>query len=228
MRNRLISAIMLATMVAPLATTAAEARRDDRGERHERNDRRGGDHRNDRHDDRRGGHRNEGNIRQERAPGSRTEVSGRNGGNYQVRNEYVRSRDDDRREYRREYRDDRRNYNRGYRQGYRNGHDDRSSWNRDWRNDPRYDWRHHRDRYRHHYNLGRYFPPVRHHRHNRISIGFYIGAPFYHGRYWIGNPGYYHLPPAYGPYRWVRYYDDILLVNVRNGYVVDVIYDFFW
>ncbi|WP_342449817.1 RcnB family protein [Sphingomonas jejuensis] len=36
------------------------------------------------------------------------------------------------------------------------------------------------------------------------------------------------MPPAYGSYRWVRYYDDALLVDVRSGYVVDVIYDFFW
>jgi hypothetical protein len=26
----------------------------------------------------------------------------------------------------------------------------------------------------------------------------------------------------------VRYYDDVLLIDVRNGYVVDVIHDFFW
>ena len=32
----------------------------------------------------------------------------------------------------------------------------------------------------------------------------------------------------YGPYRWVRYYDDVLLVDVYSGEVVDVIYDFFW
>jgi hypothetical protein len=36
------------------------------------------------------------------------------------------------------------------------------------------------------------------------------------------------LPAAYGSYRWVRYYDDVLLVDVRNGRVVDVIRDFFW
>jgi hypothetical protein len=36
------------------------------------------------------------------------------------------------------------------------------------------------------------------------------------------------LPPAYGPYRWVRYYDDVLLVDIRSGYVVDMINNFFW
>jgi hypothetical protein len=46
--------------------------------------------------------------------------------------------------------------------------------------------------------------------------------------YWINDPFYYRLPPAYGPYRWVRYYNDALLVDVRSGYVVDVIHDIFW
>jgi hypothetical protein len=36
------------------------------------------------------------------------------------------------------------------------------------------------------------------------------------------------LPPVYGPYRWVRYWDDALLVDVRSGRVVDVIHNFFW
>ena len=38
----------------------------------------------------------------------------------------------------------------------------------------------------------------------------------------------YRLPPAWGPYRWVRYWDDALLVDTRTGMVVDVIYSFFW
>ena len=38
----------------------------------------------------------------------------------------------------------------------------------------------------------------------------------------------YGLPPAYGPYRWVRYFDDVMLVDVRSGIVADILYDFFW
>jgi hypothetical protein len=33
---------------------------------------------------------------------------------------------------------------------------------------------------------------------------------------------------AYPGTRWVRYYDDVLLVDVYTGEVVDVIHDFFW
>ena len=32
----------------------------------------------------------------------------------------------------------------------------------------------------------------------------------------------------YGPYRWVRYYDDAVLVDIYSGEVVDVINNFFW
>jgi Ni/Co efflux regulator RcnB len=46
--------------------------------------------------------------------------------------------------------------------------------------------------------------------------------------YWIADPWAYRLPDPYGPYRWVRYYDDALLVDVYTGQVVDVIYDIFW
>jgi Ni/Co efflux regulator RcnB len=101
-------------------------------------------------------------------------------------------------------------------------------WDNSWRNDRRYDWRGHRSRYRDHYRHGRYYAPHHRHRYSRFSIGFYIGNAFYHDRYWLNDPWSYRLPEAYGPYRWVRYYDDVLLIDIRNGYVVDVIHDFFW
>lgn len=101
-------------------------------------------------------------------------------------------------------------------------------WSHGWRNDRRYDWRGHRDRYRSYYSPGRYYSPYRGHRYNRINIGFYLGSSFYGSRYWINDPWYYRLPDAYGPYRWVRYYDDVLLIDIRNGRVVDVINNFFW
>lgn len=105
---------------------------------------------------------------------------------------------------------------------------DNDRWDRGWRSDRRYDWRGHRDRYRSYYRPGRYYAPYRNDHYRRFSIGIYLGSPFYSNRYWIADPWYYRLPPAHGPYRWVRYYDDVLLIDVRNGYVVDVIHDFFW
>jgi hypothetical protein len=110
----------------------------------------------------------------------------------------------------------------------RNNDNREDRWNNGWRNDRRYDWRGHRDRYQNNYRPGRYYAPQYGRGYGRISIGFTIGSPYYSSRYWISNPDYYRLPPAYGSYRWVRYYDDVLLIDIRNGYVVDKIDNFFW
>jgi hypothetical protein len=110
----------------------------------------------------------------------------------------------------------------------RDNNDRVDRWNSGWRHESRYDWRGHRYQYRDVYRPGRYYSPYGNRGYNRISIGFTIGAPYYGSRYWVNNPGYYRLPPAYGPYRWVRYYDDVLLVDLRSGRVVDKIDNFFW
>lgn len=136
---------------------------------------------------------------------------------------------------RRDWRGDRGEYrdgNRDYREGRRDYRDDRwrdhRRWSRDWRRDQRYDWYSYRSQYRDRYRLGRYYAPYRNYRYNRLSIGFFLGNGFYSSRYWINDPWHYRLPPAYGSLRWVRYYDDALLVDIYSGEVVDVIYDFFW
>lgn len=103
-----------------------------------------------------------------------------------------------------------------------------AGWNRDWRNDRRYSWRDWRSNHREVYRLGRYNPPYRSHVYSRIGIGFTLQSGFFGASYWINDPWAYRLPPAYGPYRWVRYYDDAMLVDTYSGEVVDVIYDFFW
>ena len=51
---------------------------------------------------------------------------------------------------------------------------------------------------------------------------------FFGQDYWLDDPYAYRLPPAYGSYRWVRYYNDAVLVDLRSGMVVDVVYDIFW
>ena len=122
-------------------------------------------------------------------------------------------------------------YRSGYRDGNRTGYRDGdrySSWNRDWRRDNRYNWYSYRNQYRDRYRLGRYYAPYSNYNYSRLSIGFRLGSLFFGSRYWINDPWQYRLPEAYGPYRWVRYYDDALLVNTYSGEVVDVIYDFFW
>jgi hypothetical protein len=102
------------------------------------------------------------------------------------------------------------------------------NWSRDWHRDSRYDWNRYRNGNRDAYRLGRYSTPYRNWGYRRLNVGFYLQPLFYSDSYWIGNPYDYRLPPAYGPYRWVRYYNDALLVNIYNGEVVDTVYDIFW
>ena len=108
---------------------------------------------------------------------------------------------------------------------YQNG---RGGWDRSWRNDRRYDWESYRYQNRDFYRLGRYYSPYRDWRYRRLDIGFSLWPLFYSQQHWISDPYSYRLPEAYGPYRWVRYYDDALLVDLRTGEVVDVINGVFW
>jgi len=107
-------------------------------------------------------------------------------------------------------------------------HDRRhSAWNSSWRSNRSYDWRGYRSRYGSLYNLSNYYDPYRN-GYRRFSIGFNLWPSYYSSRYWLNDPSQYRLPPAYGPYRWVRYYNDALLVNIYTGEVVDVVHSFFW
>lgn len=100
-------------------------------------------------------------------------------------------------------------------------------WDHDWRRDNRYNWYDWRARHRDVFRLGGYYAPYRGYSYSRLSIGFTLGAPFFAQQYWLGDPWAYRLPPAYGPYRWVRYYGDALLVDIYTGEVVDAVYDLF-
>jgi nickel/cobalt transporter regulator len=113
------------------------------------------------------------------------------------------------------------NWNRG---GNRGG----ANWNRGWRNDNRYDWRGWRNNNRGLFHVGPYYSPYRGYGYNRFSIGVFLDPFFYDQRYWIGDPWEYRLPPAEPGTEWVRYYNDVLLVDVETGEVLDTIYDFFW
>jgi hypothetical protein len=103
-----------------------------------------------------------------------------------------------------------------------------SRWDSGWRNDNRYNWYDYRSRNQSYFSPGRYYAPRYGSNYGQINIGFTIGSSYYSNNYWINNPSYYRIPQSYGPYRWVRYYDDVLLVDIRNGAVVDVINNFFW
>ncbi len=136
----------------------------------------------------------------------------------------------DRREDRRDWRQDRREDRRDWRQDRRADRRDWSrEWNRSsWRGDRRYDWQGWRYRNRSLFRLSPYFSPYRSHRYSRFSIGLFLEPLFYSQRYWLNDPYQYRLPYAPPGTQWVRYYNDVLLVDVYSGEVVDVIYNYFW
>lgn len=105
--------------------------------------------------------------------------------------------------------------------------DDGRDWHRRWRDDRRYDWRRYRERNRWLFNLGYYYDPFGW-SYRRYPIGWRLWPSYYDVDHWLHDPWRYRLPPSYGRYRWVRYWDDALLVDIYSGRVVDVIYDFFW
>jgi Nickel/cobalt transporter regulator len=111
--------------------------------------------------------------------------------------------------------------------GNNNGWNNGNGWNRDWRNDRRYDWQRYRYSNRNIFRQPRYYAPYGY-GYQRFGIGIYLDNVLFGSRYRISDPWQYRLPEARWPYEWVRYYDDVLLVDTRTGYVVDVINDFFW
>ena len=51
---------------------------------------------------------------------------------------------------------------------------------------------------------------------------------FYADRYWVKNYNVYRLPnPGYG-HRWVRYGNDVVLVDVRSGIAKQIMSAFFF
>jgi hypothetical protein len=102
-----------------------------------------------------------------------------------------------------------------------------TEWRKDWRNDHRYDWRDWRNRHRSIFRLGFYYDPFGWN-YRPYSIGWRLWPSYYSSRFWINDPWYYRLPYAPPGTRWIRYYNDAILVDTFTGEVVDVLYNFFW
>lgn len=100
-------------------------------------------------------------------------------------------------------------------------------WRNNWRSDHRYDWRNHRNRHRSLFHFGFYYDPFGW-GYQRYSIGSRLWPTYYRSSYWLSDPWQYRLPYAPPGTRWVRYYDDAVLVDMWDGQVIDVIYNFFW
>jgi Ni/Co efflux regulator RcnB len=139
---------------------------------------------------------------------------------YVSRDELRRDRADIREEYR-EYRDARRY---GDRDDIRKERREYNDARREYRDDVR-DWREYRGRNPHVYRRGHWRSD---HAYRRFDRGHRVHHGYYAPRYVINDPWRYRLPPAYGHTRWVRHYDDVLLIDMRTGRVRDVIRGFYW
>ena len=96
---------------------------------------------------------------------------------------------------------------------------------RDARREAREDWRDYRRDHRDVYRAGRWNAPFRY---NQWNVGATLRPNYYAPRYYISDPYRYRLRAPGRDLRWVRHYNDVLLVNVRNGRVLEVNRGFFW
>ena len=98
---------------------------------------------------------------------------------------------------------------------------------RDARQEYREDWRDYRRDHRDAFRRPAYAGP-RGFRYRPVTVGYRLQPIYYGPRYLIADSYRYRLPRAHGPERWVRYGNDVLLVNIRSGRVITVYRDFFW
>lgn len=98
---------------------------------------------------------------------------------------------------------------------------------RDARQEHREDWRDYRRSNRNVFTGPAYVGP-RGYRYRPVSAGYRLQPAYYGARYLISDPYRYRLPRATGVQRWVRYGNDVLLVNVRTGRVISAYNSFFY
>lgn len=128
---------------------------------------------------------------------------------------------------RREVREEQRDLNRAIRNGasYREVREQRRDV-REARREYRDDWRDYRGRHPDIYRGPAWVGP-RGYRWHPVRAGYRFDPVFYDRRYWI-DPYRYHLRPVIGAQRWVRYGRDVVLIDTRNGRVLEVNRGFFF
>jgi len=127
---------------------------------------------------------------------------------------------------RREIREERRDVARDYRDGAsrREIRDDRRDV-RDARREYRDDWRDYRGRHPEFYR-GQAWAGPRGYHWRPVNVDYRFDPVFYDRRYWV-DPYRYHLRPVLGWQRWVRYGNDVVLIDIRSGRVLAVESRFF-
>jgi Ni/Co efflux regulator RcnB len=70
-----------------------------------------------------------------------------------------------------------------------------------------------------------YVAPVRNWSYRPVTVGYQLQPSFYGSRYYISDYGAYHLQAPRNRFlQWIRYGNDLLLVNIRTGRVLQVVH----
>lgn len=95
---------------------------------------------------------------------------------------------------------------------------DRGDWNRgDRDHGDRGRWRHPNRRH------VVYVAPYRHWRYRPVTVGYQLQSVFFGPRYYVNDYNAFGLPYPGRNRQWIRYGNDLLLVNVRTGRVLQVL-----
>lgn len=127
----------------------------------------------------------------------------------------------------REIRHDRREIRQDQRRGdWREAREDRHELRQD-RRELREDWRDYRKSHRDAFRGPAYVGP-RGYAYRPVTVGYRFAPAYYHNRYWVRDYARYRLPAPGRFHQWVRYGNDVVLIDVRSGRVVRVFDRFFW
>jgi Ni/Co efflux regulator RcnB len=102
--------------------------------------------------------------------------------------------------------------------------DSRAELREDRRDYDRNEWRKYRESNSNIYNAGNWRSGYRY---RTFNSGVRINSGYYAPRYVINDPWIYRLPRPTRTQRWVRHYNDVLLVDTRRGLILQVNRSFF-
>ena len=69
-----------------------------------------------------------------------------------------------------------------------------------------------------------YVAPYRHWTYRPVTVGYRLQPSFYGSRYYVSDYSMYNLRAPSRWQQWIRYGDDLLLVNIRTGRVLQVVH----
>ncbi|WEK47486.1 MAG: RcnB family protein [Candidatus Andeanibacterium colombiense] len=95
------------------------------------------------------------------------------------------------------------------------------------RKELREDWRDYRNKNRNAFHRSAYSAP-RGMMYRPVAVGARLHRAFYGKPYWVSNYSAYRLPRPGAGLTYVRYGNDVLLINSRTGRVIRVYDKFFW